>query len=655
MFSVLFSSVCFFCDLHSESHNTQIGNHDSYVVYYGPWNDELIQRSHGVKWVIAHPGPRFNNISKEQVQAIKVGADGRRGTKDDVKVLLYVSIGETNQITRGMRIPTLGSGPVWRNADHRLESSNLGFSPWLVDEVKFSLDDHEQVIWSEDGYPETEKGRDGLPDENGKWGSYYVRAGDSQWHSHLKRTMTQLLGLGCDGFFLDTVDTASPWGHYGWMQEEMKDLILNLRSDFPRQTLVMNRGLFLFDQWGKELRNAVDGVMFESYVSEWNWYRREGQPHPWYVSNRMVLNDTLRLHVKESSLAVLFLNYFDPHQPDGLAYRTIQARDAEGVRSLQSVSSADLQSWPTRGAINKAINARETSVSAMLLGRRWFVPISNAEQLTLNSPDRSLLGRLVVEIEPTWCSFAFPFVPRKELSELPHGILLPEMTPMKRSFRITVFDQNEQVSALLVGQLPNYKQEALELGHVDLSIIPLDGKLRFQLKNHQVSGSKNDLQLHGDALVELKVSTKDEAQQIQINRWPHEISGLENGKSLWVRVAKMSGDLQGPWSHWQSVTPKDTTPPAMPMLKKVQMINGLVSMVFEQKKCSDLAGFLLYIEQPEMGLGLPLKLPVHVREWSFPVMTGIPRIKLHLASVDVDQNISARISGEWIDFKSSPE
>lgn len=244
----------------SASSRLPVDSSSDYLCYYGSWNNDNLFRAKDFDLVILEP----SNISAAQIGELKRGHDGVAGTDDDVIVVGYVSIGEDHQGGRKGD----GRGPCyWDYGTSSVAYANAGFASWYLDDAN----------------------RDNKPDMNGSWGSYYVNAGDSSWRAFLKSspagTDNILLTKQCDGLFLDTIDTASPWypWPYRWMVVQMSDLVGWLHATYPEKYLIANRGLFYFDPdlataYQHSIRPYVDGVMFESYYKEgdrMSWCREE--------------------------------------------------------------------------------------------------------------------------------------------------------------------------------------------------------------------------------------------------------------------------------------------------------------------------------------------------------------------------------------------
>ena len=271
-----------------------IDSTSDYLIYYGTWNSEKVFRAKDFDLVILAP----SGISSEQVMEIRAGHDGILGTDDDVMVIGYLSIGEDEV---GNHVGD-GRGPCyydWRGDSVIYE--NRGVASWYVDD----------------------RDTNGIPDRNGTWGSYYVNAGDSLWWQFVEEKADAIMAKGCDGLFLDTIDTASPcsWGvPYCWTKEGMSALVAHLRQLYPDKILIANRGLFYFDPsfsdyYAITIRPYINGVLFENYYLEWDWNSGTAHVSPWFGENRTYwaprVNNEAR---KPDGFTVFCLDYLNPGQ-----------------------------------------------------------------------------------------------------------------------------------------------------------------------------------------------------------------------------------------------------------------------------------------------------------------------------------------------------
>lgn len=132
---------------------------------------------------------------------------------------------------------------------------------------------------------------DGQPDRNAIFGGYYVNPGDPAWYEILKTktkasdgragiqellTTTTGNGYGCDGLFLDTLDTPAPNSFgatfFEWTTPAYRALVKKISDDNPAKLLMANRGVFFYNpnlkNYAYTLRPYIDMLMFESYYTD---------------------------------------------------------------------------------------------------------------------------------------------------------------------------------------------------------------------------------------------------------------------------------------------------------------------------------------------------------------------------------------------------
>lgn len=216
-------------------------NRSLFCAYYGDWNQALINRAKSYQLVILHP---HSNINRKWVRELQ---------KEGVKVVGYLSVGEDD--TLHAREFTGGNpGPDGTHAN------------WYY-------------------YDEKAKVRG-----NPRWNSYYVKVSNPFWKKALREFANRkgegwygykyiLNTLGCDGLFLDTLDTVSPWMPFPSYREipDMAELIASIRREIgEKKILIINRGLFFWDDTlpyvNKKIQNmvrkAINGVMYENYFHD---------------------------------------------------------------------------------------------------------------------------------------------------------------------------------------------------------------------------------------------------------------------------------------------------------------------------------------------------------------------------------------------------
>ncbi|MFK7965967.1 MAG: hypothetical protein AB8C46_18560 [Burkholderiaceae bacterium] len=269
---------------------------DSYMIYYTALNDTVIDQAKNYDLAIVHPFQ--GNITADEIDRIQRGNDPTTSA-DDVIVLCYISVGEDSRTfglsdaqmlsdTRG-RFTGDGTGPVTDPRGPAASGSSLvgldvnglpssggtGFAPYYLDDNDY----------------------DGSPDRNGNFDVAFVNAGHPAWFDVINGMtfsadgvpgLREMLsnepglgsrGLGCDGLFLDTIDTAAPnsftdetsanQSEFEWTAGGFRAFIERLRTEYPNKLILQNRGLFyfnpVFEHYKITTGSLIDFVLFESY------------------------------------------------------------------------------------------------------------------------------------------------------------------------------------------------------------------------------------------------------------------------------------------------------------------------------------------------------------------------------------------------------
>ena len=106
---------------------------------------------------------------------------------------------------------------------------------------------------------------DGQPDKNINWNSYYVNAGNKLWQDIIiNERVKAVLDKGCDGIFMDTVDTVEIYQN---TKKGMIDLIANIRKKYPDIKIVQNRGFSVI----ADTAPYIDSVMYEDFSIDYDW------------------------------------------------------------------------------------------------------------------------------------------------------------------------------------------------------------------------------------------------------------------------------------------------------------------------------------------------------------------------------------------------
>ena len=179
-----------------------------YACYYGPPDIPRLSR---YDLVIIEPAP----YTAEQIAQLKISS----------LVVGYCSVGELDK--------------------HELKHFE-GKTGWFLDQEK-----------------------DGTPDLNKNWDSYYANPFDPGWQEFILAKIEKIIGnKGCDGIFMDTLDTVD---EYPEIAEGMADLVHKIRSKFPNIYLIANRGFKIFDS----ISSDINSVMFECFTSYYYFEKKK--------------------------------------------------------------------------------------------------------------------------------------------------------------------------------------------------------------------------------------------------------------------------------------------------------------------------------------------------------------------------------------------
>lgn len=284
---------------------------DSFTCYYGKITQEAVEDLKELDLLVVHPGDEGKNLNAAKIQQL------RKAGKEKT-IVAYVTVGEDDRPPGGPPILNEDAeGPSFVGKSLTTEKAKNGYASRFLDQRKLLLGDDGFLQFDKHGKPKIAKGQDGHPDENGVWGSYYVRADDPAWRERVFSIMDNLSEIGVDGFFLDTVDTASPWGDYGWTSSAMLDFVKVIRERYPDKRIVANRGLFYLSQ-NDRYAKLIDAVLFESLLTHYNWENEAGDISPWAKWHVIALNNDVIPAQKRSDMHLLVLDYLNPKQEDAL-------------------------------------------------------------------------------------------------------------------------------------------------------------------------------------------------------------------------------------------------------------------------------------------------------------------------------------------------
>lgn len=145
---------------------------------------------------------------------------------------------------------------------------------WTICYITIGEDDSLNVAdgLGEGGYASYYLYDNGVPMRNNNWNSYFVDAGNPVWQAKIIARAREIIEMGADGFFLDTLDTVDVRTSSRYPIGEqtiggMVSLIKLLKETFPQAKIVANRGFTILQY----IAPYIDGLMFESFNTTYNF------------------------------------------------------------------------------------------------------------------------------------------------------------------------------------------------------------------------------------------------------------------------------------------------------------------------------------------------------------------------------------------------
>lgn len=337
----------------------------TFSAYYGKIELDTPERLGDFDLLIIHPGDDQANLDAGKVDLLR--KTGRAKT-----LVGYISIGEDGLSPGGP--PLRGqdtSGPSFVGKDLKEGLAGADYPAYFLDQRRMLFDASGFPVFGPNGKPIIERGQDGQPDENGVWGSYYAKADDPVWRAKLFERLDHLDKLGLDGFFLDTVDTASPWGDYGWTSVGMLDLVEKIRARYPDKKIVANRGLFYMGQ-NDRFAKAIDAVLFESLLTAYREETRSAGVNQWARWHVEALEKDVIPSVRRNGLHLLVLDYLEPEHPDApILVQSLRTLLAGTPHSLTfSQPSLRIPGWPADSLLPEPAPSRWPSVTGIAFQER---------------------------------------------------------------------------------------------------------------------------------------------------------------------------------------------------------------------------------------------------------------------------------------------
>ena len=584
----------------------------SYAFYYGEWTESTVAQAWQFELVVVHPGLEFNNLTAELCRQVKCGRDGRPGTADDVLVLGYVSVGEDESVPAGPPLPGARlRGPLHQKGG-KLIPQNGNYPTCFLDQVAYQLEGG-IARRGPDGKPLLRDGPDGIPDENGVWGSFYVNPGDEAWRKAVAGRMVRMdRELAVDGFFLDTLDTASPWGRYRFTAAGMAGLLQEVLKAWPQKILVGNRGMFLLDTHAQAYRASLDAVLFESFLTDWNWSLSTGAGSPWLGGNRDLLRGAM------AGLPTLFLDYLDPKQSDFYNF----LHQAADLGALGYVADPLLQKFypPTLTLFPKSSD----------------VPMATLRDLLATNPGPGRLGLTFSVDNPGQLKWG-----QELFLDVRYGEGTPEVLPALpvdysgqpgtfESFGLP--DGPLTVHVRLLGQARNlrtpWQTATLASTGAGPGIAGLHAAGRQDAVELRWEGSASEVYVGENPFRLTKLGP------VQGTR--HLVTGLPVGQPRWFAVASRPGVLSRP----VCASAIDCTPPPAPAGVTAQAQGQALSVAWQPVTASDLGGYRVYAVPTGQAYRIPVRQGADVVQARLgPAAPG--RYRIFVTSFDSSGNESS--------------
>lgn len=156
--------------------------------------------------------------------------------------------------------------------------------------------------------------------ENEFWkGSYFVDVRDPRWTKRvIEELVPQILRRGFQGIFIDTMDNP---GHLerldakanAGMLEAGARLVRTIRRNFPRMTIILNRGYDMLPAVERDIDMILGESVYADYDFETKKYGKVDDPT--YRQQVEILQGAAR---RQPKLRVLTLDYWDPNDAKGI-------------------------------------------------------------------------------------------------------------------------------------------------------------------------------------------------------------------------------------------------------------------------------------------------------------------------------------------------
>jgi hypothetical protein len=587
----------------------------TFLIYYGPWGPVEVEKADPFDLIVLHPGRSMANITPELIRTLK--EKGREGKKERL-VIAYVSIGEDEEVPRGPAdVDIENRGPVYFDPGTRkIRYMERGYPTRYLDEMKYILDEKGFFSFLPSGVPATSKGHDGIPDENGVWDSFYVYAGDRAWQKLLIEKMEVLSrDFGVDGFFLDTLDTASPWGNYGWMQKDMALLIKTLREHFPRTILMANRGFFLLEDHADLFRSSIDGLLFESFSTEWNWQMQKGVQSPYIKANTELLHKSIEPNAR-GNFHLFVLNYLSTAQQDFFPLLTDEQELLKEIPHTSYITTPDLQtlfpppetyfSLPGKKElpVPESFSVKETGRGVCTATFRFLY-----EKIGTHMPGRDFYIDLRVTSGDTPPE-QFPLLPPLPVD---YSTMNMESDGRYISFLFSIPGFQKGRDLRFLGRITG-REPSQSLLYQD-RLMTAEGPYPNPVEAVRAEGREQSVQLTwqnpNPGCRAFRVYVGTEAAELTCMKTVNEKEALaeklENEKLYYFSISALSPEgVESTLSLPVAARPRATVPPLPPELIDVHGQEDSITITWQKQERQELKNFNVYCYADHRGLRLPL-------------------------------------------------
>lgn len=168
---------------------------------------------------------------------------------------------------------------------------------------------------------------------NPNWGSKYANTNQAGWREAVFNRAKDLMDIGFDGLFLDTLDTVDL---YPQTKPGMVQIVQGLRQQHPEAIIVQNRGFAVLTQTAP----WIDALMFEDFSTHYSFDRQSysaanSDPKP-------------LMPYQKRGLVILALDYALPSQSKLVARAYKRAKQYGFIPYVTTIGLNEIYPQPSR-------------------------------------------------------------------------------------------------------------------------------------------------------------------------------------------------------------------------------------------------------------------------------------------------------------------